>query len=93
MPNIDNQWTKYLEDNERRKITNVVIITHSINNGREYGVYSADVNGEKHVFVENEGEIGIIVHFLGRRVSECLIWVNKVTSRIIKEAVEKVLMS
>jgi len=70
------------------QITNVTIITHFINEEKEYGAHSADVNGKKCVFVENEGEIGIISHWVGSRVIKCIDFATPLTSYAIKEAVE-----
>ena len=54
------------------EIKDVEIIYHWMFEGKDSGVYSAVVNGHKTVFVENNGQMGIVTHWVDGNITRCL---------------------
>lgn len=56
------------------EIKNVKVIEHftNKNTGKVYGIYSAEINGALKVFVNNEGDFGVICNWQGESVTKCI---------------------
>jgi hypothetical protein len=56
------------------RITNLKVINRFTSNddGKTYGEYSCDFNGEKKLFIQNGDSWGVVSHWWGKPVTECV---------------------
>lgn len=69
------------------KISNINKIREHKNDGKIYGVYSLDFNGEQKVFIRNGDSVGVVTHLLEKSANEC---VSLIREDVKKEFLEKI---
>jgi hypothetical protein len=72
------------------RITNIKIISHFINDGKTYGVYTAKFKGEDKTFIQNEGSFGVVSHTVGEPANKCVSIIRDDVAEELKAEIAKI---